>query len=142
MSFEEKYTWVLGVLAIVTYGVYLAIMVPRLGAGPVGDIAYIDVMLWTIGGSIIASIVITIILGMFSPKTVGKKDDRDREISRRGEYIGQSFVIAGALAALVLAWLEVDWFWIANTIYLAFVLSAVLSFIAKVVAYRSGLPRW
>lgn len=142
MPFEEKYTWVLGVLAIVTYAVYAAIVIPRLGMGPVSEIPYIDVMLWTIGGSIVASIIVTIILGMFSPKTVGKKDARDREIYRHGEYIGQWFVIAGAIAALIMAWLELDWFWIANVIYLAFVLAAVLGFIVKAVGYRAGLPRW
>ena len=35
MSFEEKYTWVLGVLAAATYGVYLAIVIPRLSAAPI-----------------------------------------------------------------------------------------------------------
>ena len=142
MSFEEKYTWVLGVLAAATYGVYLAIVIPRLSAAPISDVPYIDAMLWTIGGSIVASIVITIILGIFSPRTAGKKDARDREISRHGEYVGQGFVIAGAVGAMILAWLEVDWFWIANVIYLAFTLSAILGFITKVVGYRAGLPRW
>ena len=142
MSFEEKYTWVLGLLAAATYAVYVAVMIPRLGASPVSEVPYVDAMLWAIGGSIVASIVITIILGIFSPKTVGKKDARDREISRHGDYVGQSFVLIGALAAMVMAWLEVDWFWIANAVYLAFVLSAVLAFITKVVGYRAGLPRW
>ena len=142
MSFEEKYIWVLGVLAAATYAVYLAVMIPRLGTAPVGEVPYIDAMLWTIGGSIVASIVITIILGIFSPRTAGKKDARDREIGRHGEYVGQGFVIAGALGAMILAWLEVDWFWIANEIYLAFTLSAILGFITKVVGYRTGLPRW
>ena len=142
MSFEEKYTWVLGLLAAATYAVYVAVMIPRLSLTPISEVPYIDAMLWAIGGSIVVSIVITIILGIFSPKTAGKKDARDREISRHGEYVGQSLVVLGALAAMVLAWLEVDWFWIANAIYLAFVLSAILGFITKIVGYRAGLPRW
>ena len=142
MSFEEKYTWVLGLLAAATYAVYVAVMIPRLSLTPISEVPYIDAMLWAIGGSIVASIVITIILGIFSPKTAGKKDARDREISRHGEYVGQSLVVLGALAAMVLAWLEVDWFWISNAIYLAFVLSAILGFITKIVGYRAGLPRW
>jgi hypothetical protein len=142
MPFEEKYTWVLGILAIVTYPVYLAIMIPRLASTPIGEVEYVDAMLWTIGGSIVASILLTMIVGVFSMKTVGKKDVRDREIHQRGEYIGQGFVVAGALGAMVMAWLKLDYFWIANAIHVSFYLSAILGFIVKVVGYRSGLPRW
>jgi hypothetical protein len=37
-----------------------------------------------------------------------------------------------------------DWspFWIANVIYLGFVLSAVVGGVAKVVVYRAGVPQW
>ena len=142
MSSEEKTTWVQGILAIVGYPVYLAIVLPRLATGPISEVPYVDAMLWTIGGSVVAVIVLVIILGIFSPKTAGKKDTRDREIYRHGEYVGQSLVVVGALGAMVLAWLEVDWFWIANAIFLAFFLSAILGFITKVVGYRAGLPRW
>jgi hypothetical protein len=34
---------------------------------------------------------------------------------------------------------EFDYFWIANTIFLVFVLSAITSSIVKIVAYRRGL---
>ena len=39
-----------------------------------------------------------------------------------------------------MAMAEWDWFWIANTMYLGFALSGILEGIAKVVAYRRGLP--
>ena len=48
----------------------------------------------------------------------------------------------GALGALVLAMLEADWFWIANVIYLCFVLSALLESITRLVACRRGVPTW
>jgi hypothetical protein len=35
-----------------------------------------------------------------------------------------------------------DRFWIANVIYLCFVLSAILGGIAKVVVYRRSVPQW
>lgn len=142
MSFEEKVTWMQGIGAIITYVIYVAVMVPRLDGADIAEVPYVDAMLWTIGGSILAMIIVSIILGIFSPKTRGTKDVRDREIYRHGEYVGQSLVMLGALGAMVLAWLEADWFWIANALYLAFILSAILGFITKVVGYRSGLPRW
>ena len=48
----------------------------------------------------------------------------------------------GGLAGLVLAMVEADWFWIANAIYLGFVLSAMLSSATKIGLYRRGLPTW
>ncbi|MDP1877035.1 MAG: hypothetical protein Q8M17_05710 [Actinomycetota bacterium] len=81
-------------------------------------------------------------IAILSPKEAGKKDERDKEINRRGEYIGQGFVVVGAVGALVLAMLEADYFWIANVVYLCFVLSAVVSTTAKLVAYRRGFVAW
>ncbi len=48
--------------------------------------------------------------------------------------------MAGALGGLALAMLRAEPFWIANAIYLGFFLSAILGSIAKIVAYRRGLP--
>jgi len=140
MSYEEKSTWVLGVLAVLTYGVYATIILSQAVDRPLVEVDYVPVILWTIGGSIVASIIIHIFLGAQTGKDI--KDPRDREIYRRGEYIGQSFLVVGALAAMLMAMFEFDTFWIANTIYLAFVLSAILSFIAKSVFYRAGMPTW
>lgn len=81
-------------------------------------------------------------ISIFSPREAGKKDQRDREIYRFGEYAGQSFVVIGGIAALLMAMAEVPHFWIANVIYLAFVLSAMLGSVAKIVAYRKGFQPW
>jgi hypothetical protein len=48
----------------------------------------------------------------------------------------------GAVAAMLMALAEWDWFWIANVIYLCFVLSAILGGIIKVVVYRRSFPQW
>ena len=47
--------------------------------------------------------------------------------------------MAGAAAALFMAMAKVDYFWIANVIYLGFVLWAVAGSVLKLVAYRRGL---
>jgi hypothetical protein len=105
-------------------------------------VRYAGTMLWTIGAAAAAAIVGRIVVAVAWPRDADKKDERDREVYRFGEYIGQWSVVAGAAAALVLAMTEVDYFWIANAIYLAFVLSALLSSAAKLVAYRRGFPSW
>ena len=137
MSYEEKSTWVQGVLAVVTLAVYAGITLGQAATAPLTETPYATTMLWTIIGSIVVSIVIHIGLGLFSRDR--KKDQRDREFHSFGERVGNGFLVAGTLAALVMAWLEWDWFWIANVIYLGFVFSAILSSIAKLVAYRRGI---
>jgi hypothetical protein len=140
VSYEEKSSWVMGVLAVLSLAVYAAITLAQSATVPLADTDYVPTMLWTIGGSIVASIVIHIGIGMTSRNRA--KDQRDREFYRFGETVGHGFLVAGALVALVMAMLEWDWFWIANVLYLAFVFSAIVSSIAKIVAYRRGIPAW
>ena len=143
MSYEEKGTWVYLVIAVVGYTVYLSLVLPQVAGGvAVGDVDYVPVMLWTIGGAIVATIVLRILVEIVFPSESTKGDVRDRDIDRLGTRVGSSFVVIGALGALVLAMLDADGFWIANTVYFCFVLSAILSSITKLVAYRRGVPRW
>jgi len=132
MPFEEKTAWAYGVVALAAYLTYLAIVLLT-GADYVGP------LLWTIGASIVTNIVATIAIGTVTPRG---KDQRDRDIYKFGEYVGNSFVVVGAVSALILALIAAPHFWIANVLYLCFVLSAVLGTIAKLVAYRRGLPQW
>lgn len=142
MSFEEKSAWIMGVTAVGGYAAYLIVVLTMAGSVPLADVPYVAPLLWSVGAAIVASILLHIVIGIASPKDAGRKDQRDREIYRFGEYTGQSFLVIGGVAALLMAMLEVDYFWIANVIYLAFVLSAILSSIAKIVAYRRGFQTW
>ena len=140
MSSEERSAWVMVVVATAVYAIYLAVVLGQASGAPVTSVDYVPTMLWAIGGSIAASIVLTILWSFFTPRDSGKKDTRDREIGRYGEYTGRWVLIAGAAFALVLALVKADYFWIANILYLGFVLSAILGSIVKIVAYRRGLP--
>ncbi|CAH0214466.1 hypothetical protein SRABI26_02246 [Arthrobacter sp. Bi26] len=142
MSFEEKSAWIMGVLAAATYTAYLAVVFGLAGTMPLTEVPYVAPLLWTVGASIGLSIVLHLVIRALSAKDAGMKDQRDKEIYRFGEYIGQSFLVVGAVTALLLAVAELDHFWIANVIYLAFVLSAILGSVAKVVAYRKGFQPW
>jgi hypothetical protein len=142
MSFEEKSAWIMGAPAIASYGVYAAVILGLAGTGPLAEVPYVAPLLWTVGASIAASIALHAVFGIASPRDAAKKDQRDREIYRFGEYIGQSFVVIGGVAALLMAMAEWEHFWIANVIYLTFVLSAILGSVAKIVAYRRGFQPW
>lgn len=132
----------MGVLAVSTYTGYLAVILGRAGNTPLAEVPYVATLLWALGVSIAASIVLHMLVAMSGPKNAHKKDQRDREINRFGEHIGQSFVVIGGVAALGMSMAELDHFWIANTVYLAFVLSAILGSTAKIVAYRRGFQPW
>ena len=142
MAFEEKSAWIMGIVSVVAYAAYAFIVLDLGRAVPLAEVDYVTAMLGTIGAAIVVSILLHIIVGVISRKDAGKKDQRDRQIYRMGEYVGQSFVVAGAIAAMLLAMFELPHFWIANVLYLAFVLSAILGTIAKLVSYRRGMPAW
>jgi hypothetical protein len=146
MAADERRTWLLLILTLVTTGWYVVTVLGRADGGPLPEAAYVGPMLTAIGVGIVAAIIIEMVLAIATAITTGeeppKPDERDRQIKRYSEYIGQSLVIAGALAALLMALADWDTFWIANVIYLAFVASAVLESIAKIAFYRRGLPSW
>jgi hypothetical protein len=140
VAFQEKRAWVFMTVSVVGYVVYALVVLGRVD-GDWGDTPYIAAMLWTIGAAIVASIVLGIGAAATSGRDDGPQmDQRDREIARFGEQVGQSFVVIGGVTAMGLAMLEVGYFWIANAVYLAFFLSAVLGSVARIVAYRRGLP--
>ncbi|MEV4169448.1 hypothetical protein [Nonomuraea sp. NPDC049709] len=142
MAPEEKRAWVMVVVSAVAYVTYVAIILGRAGAVPLAEVPYAAILLWTVGAAIVAGIVLHIAVTLIWRDQIGKKDRRDKEINRYGEYAGQWFLVAGGVAAMVMAMAELDHFWIANVLYLAFVLSSVLGSVLKIIAYRRGLPSW
>jgi len=142
VTHEEKRAWIMLVVSTVAYAAYVIIVLGRAEGRPLADVPYAAALLWTVGGAIAASIAAEIGIGVVTPRASRVKDVRDREIGRLGEHVGQSFVIVGAVAAMLMAMAGWDRFWIANVVYLCFVLSAVLGSVAKVVMYRRGLPQW
>jgi len=139
MSYEEKGTWVYLVTSAGAYAVYLVIVLGRLQDTPVAQVSYAWVLLWTTVASVIAATLGRTLVEAASPSDSHDRDVRDKEIYRFGEYSSRWFVIGGAAAAFFMAVAKLDYFWIANVIYLGFVLWAVVGSAVKLVAYRRGL---
>jgi hypothetical protein len=97
------------------------------------------VLLWTTLASIVASVAGRTLAETARPSDSRRKDVRDKEIYRFGEYASRWLIVAGAAAGFFLALAKVDYFWIANVIYLGFVLWAVVGSAIRLVAYRRGL---
>jgi hypothetical protein len=139
MSYEEKGTWVYLVASAGAYAIYLVIVLGRVLSTPVAEVPYISLLLWTTCASIVASIAGRILIETARPSDSRRSDVRDKEISRFGEHASRWFVVAGAGAALCMAMARWDYFWIANVLYLGFVLWAIAGSVLKLVAYRRGL---
>ncbi|WP_375385209.1 hypothetical protein [uncultured Microbacterium sp.] len=143
MVYEERNVWTGLVVTVIAMTAYVIIVLQAAGGRPLTEVVWWPIMLWTIGLSIVASIVISILWGIFAgmrdPDGVGKSDQRDRDIARMGGRVGQAFLVIAGLGVMVLCAFEADWFWIANTMFFGFALSAFVGGIASVIAYRRGL---
>jgi magnesium-transporting ATPase (P-type) len=146
VSYEERNAWAGLVVGAGALMAYVIVLLTSADGGPVSAVAYQPIMLWTIGIAIvlmiIATIGVSIVTGIVTGDTDFRSDQRDKEIGRFAERMGRAFLVIGALAAMLMAMAQWDFFWIANTLFAAFAVSGVVEGAAKVMAYRRGLPQW
>jgi hypothetical protein len=144
MGYVERNTWAQLIASAGGTLVYMAIVLPQLSTTAPEDIDWVWPMVWTILGAIGVSIVVSILWGIFAgmanPDAGHTADLRDREIGQLGDRVGQGLLILGSLAALILAMVRADWFWIGNVIFLGFFLSAFLGGLTRIIVYRRGMP--
>jgi hypothetical protein len=143
MVYEERNVWAGLIVAVLVIPAYAVIVLQQAANGPVTAIDWFPLMLWTIGIGIVATIVLSVVWGIVAgardPDGVGKSDIRDRDISRMGTRVEQSFLVLAGLGVIVLCAVGADVFWIANTMFAGFAVSAVVGGVARVIAYRRGL---
>ncbi|GGS69750.1 hypothetical protein GCM10010156_30660 [Planobispora rosea] len=139
MSYEEKGVWVYLVVSLGAYGVYLAVILGRADGVPLSEVAYVPPMLWSIGIAVAATVVGRVAVEIVRPSESHRSDPRDKEINRFGEYVAGVVFAVVMVVPLGLAMAEADHFWIANAMYTAFVLAALVGSGVKLVAYRRGL---
>ena len=143
MVFEERNAWAGLILTPLVMIVYVVLVLQDAGGGPLTDVDWFPLMLWVIGGGIVVTIAVTIgwglIAGIKDPDGVGRSDIRDRDISRMGGRVEQGFVVIAGLGVIALCAVGTDVFWIANTMFAGFAVSAFIGCIARVIAYRRGL---
>jgi uncharacterized membrane protein len=139
MSFEEKTSWVYVVITAATYAVYLAIVIGRAESAPIAEVTYVPTMLWAIGIGIVLNILGAIAAAVSKPSEADKSDERDKQISRLGDYVGGVALGVWMIVPLGLAMGESDHFWIANAIFAGLVLTSLLSSTVKILGYHRGL---
>ncbi|AMG82680.1 MULTISPECIES: hypothetical protein [Microbacterium] len=143
MVYEERNVWAGLIVSPIVAVVYVVLLLQQAGGGPLTTTDWFPLMLWTIGGGIVGTIVLSvfwgIVAGMSDPDGVGRSDIRDRDIGRMGARVEQAFVTIAGLGVIVLCGLGADVFWIANTMFAGFLVAAVVGGVARAIAYRRGL---
>lgn len=138
MSFQERSTWILGVIMVVVYGWYFTMVLTQLDSTAITEVGYKGMMLATVVVLVILATITHIVIAIADPEGADQSDERDREIDRFGGNIGGYVLAVGTLAGLTLAMLEFDHFWIANTLLLGLVLSELVAAGVKITRYRRG----
>lgn len=143
MAYEERNAWSGLIVGVFVISAYVVIVLRAAAGRAVTEVDWLPPMLWTIGLGIVATIAISIVWGIIAgakdPDGVGKSDVRDRDISRMGSRVEQAFVVIAGLGVIALCAVGADVFWIANTMFAGFAVSAMVGSVARVVAYRRGL---
>jgi NADH:ubiquinone oxidoreductase subunit 6 (subunit J) len=142
MAFLEKSNWVVLVVGVPTLLLYAALVVPQVLGKPIPEVSWVQPMLVAIVAFIVANVLGNVVAAASNPSEAEKNDERDREIDHVGERVGNSLIIAGSMAALVLAMVGADHFWIANAIFLGSIAGALLSSVTKIAAYHGAFQRW
>jgi MFS family permease len=143
MVYEERNVWATLIVTAVVVPGYIVVILQQAADGPLVEVDWFPVMLWAIGISIAAAIVLGILWGLLAarkdPDGAGRSDVRDRDINRMGARVEHAFLVIAGLVVIALCAVGADVFWIANTMFLGFAVSAFIGGVARVVAYRRGL---
>jgi len=167
MTMNERTVWAYLASVVITSGIYLTLMVTRLLSGHVGEISWVGPLLWTIGASVLGTVVLIVILtiGSTIAGTIARtirhaitserlghphqaptpvveidtiSDARDKEIDQIADHALVGVLGAGFVGALVLAMLDLDTFWIGNLLFVVGTVGAIVETITKIRLYRRG----
>ncbi|MFK4762255.1 hypothetical protein ACI3KS_15085 [Microbacterium sp. ZW T5_45] len=143
MVSEERNVWAGLVVSVISFTAYVVLVLQHAEGGPLTEVDWFPLMLWTVGLSIVATIILSVGWGLVArtrdPEGAGRSDIRDRDIGRMGGRVEQAFVVIAGLGVIVLCAIGADVFWIANTMYAGFAAAAFVGGIARAIAYRRGL---
>jgi hypothetical protein len=142
MAFQEKSNWVVLVVGVPILAIYAIAVGSQVLAGPIADVAWVQPMIVAIIAFVAANVLGNIVAAASNPREAELDDERDRAIDRFGERIGTWLIVAGSIAALALAMVEADHFWIGHAIFIGGLVGALLSAAAKVAAYHGPFQRW
>ncbi|WP_062378680.1 hypothetical protein [Demequina pelophila] len=148
MTMTERTVWASLVVFPLVGLVYFTVVLTQAADRPVAQIGWITPMLWAWGSLIVFIILGTIasaIATAVNAEMAGEKaqfeegDVRDRDIERLGNSRAYTMASVGGLAATIELMLDLDPFWVANTLFLAGLLAGIIAAGSRAHAYRTGM---
>jgi hypothetical protein len=138
MPFKGRVTALMLISLILVYGWYFAQVLFAASTTPVDQIAYQALMFIVVVVLVVLAIAGITVVASLAPNDTDEEDERDRLIEMRGDQVGGYMLAVGALFGLGLAMVEVEYFWIANTLLASLVLSEIGKAALMVIVYRRG----
>ncbi len=139
MPFHQKSAITMAAILVIVYGSYFAAMGRWLTVSPPEDIPYQPFLIAaTIPLAILAAFS-HVVLALINPGEANVFDERDRRITLRGEQVGGYVLATGVFLGIVLAMVEAPYFFVANSLLLAWVLAQVSEYLTSTVLYQRGI---
>lgn len=139
MGYRERGTYIDLLVAVLVAAKYVWDIYRLQLEVPIAEVAFQGPMVRAVMVSVVATIVLHIVYAIFTGAKDTQEDQRDRQITRFGDWLSLFPLAAGALAGMILAMYGAHHFWIANSIYAGFFISAITGSIARIIVYRRGL---
>jgi hypothetical protein len=136
MTFQEKSTLTVTGLLVAIFGWYFALVLGPIADSPAREFAYTGLMIGLVILLVIAVTVSHIVLAIVFHRQANAWDERDRFIALRSERIAGYVLAIGVFTGILLAMVQADRFWIAQTLIAALVLAEVVDGVIKLALYR------
>jgi len=138
MSFKARTTAVMLVAMAVVYGWYFFHVLSAAANTPVADIDY-QALLLVMGVILVVFMAAGVtVVAVVDRRESDQEDERDKLIEMRGDQVYGYVLAMGALAAMGLAMIEAELFWIAHLLLAALVLGELAKSLVMLLAYRRG----
>lgn len=134
MPYQERNIWAQLLGTLPALAVYLLL-------APWNRDDWIWAMVWAVVAGAGVAIVVSIGWNLAAGVRRGvdtRLDERDTHISHVSERVGQAFLVIAAITAIILCAVQATPFLIAQTLFLGFLVSAVVSAATSAVMYRVG----
>lgn len=138
MSFQEKSNLVMAAVISFVYGGYFITVLGWAADDPVRDFAWKPLFVGTVVSLVVLAVIGHVAIALIRPSEAGAFDERDRIVDLRSEAIGGYALGTGVFVALGLILIDVDVFWVAQTLLAGGVVSELVKYAATFVLYRTG----
>jgi hypothetical protein len=141
VSFQEKSNLAVLAALLLVFGGYFGFVLPGIaGGGTVPPASAVGAVL--VGPTVVLAVLLAAshgLIAILSPADAGETDERDQLIQMRADARAGYALVFGVFGVLLLLFLEVEPFWIANALLGAVAASEIVKSLLRAIAYRRGI---